>query len=120
MKVLALSKDRVAPGGAVTVPPCLKVEPLSRVNVPETVSAKVAASSVLALFTVTFVADFAASIVTVNPPSMIALSVDPGAVAPEAPPDEADHVDVEIQVPVATEYLSAPHAVALTITINTK
>jgi hypothetical protein len=31
----------------------------------------------------------------------------PGTLAPGAPPEEADHVDVEFQFPDATEYLSA-------------
>lgn len=115
MYVLALSNDLVAPGTAVIVPPCLKVLPASNVKVDETVSANVAASNVLVFLTVTFDADLAASSVTVKPFSMIASSAAPGAVAPGAPPDVADQVDVDPQFPVATENLCAAEAIVLII-----
>jgi hypothetical protein len=85
------------------------------VKVDEAVSANVAASNVLAFLTVTFVVDFAASSVTVKPPSMMASSPTPGAVAPGAPPDVADQVDVDPQVPVATENLCAAEAIVVII-----
>jgi hypothetical protein len=45
----------------------------------------------------------AAAIVTVNPPSINTSSPAMGTVAPDAPPEDADHVLVEPQLPVATE-----------------
>jgi hypothetical protein len=48
--------------------------------------------------------------VTVNPPSINALSPAAGTLAPPAPPEVADQVDAEPQLPVATEYLLAPSA----------
>jgi hypothetical protein len=45
--------------------------------------------------------------VTVRLPSITALSPATGALAPLEPPDVADHVEVEFQLPLATEYRDA-------------
>jgi hypothetical protein len=47
--------------------------------------------------------------VTVNPPSIKALSPATGALAPGAPPEVADQVALTFQFPVATEYRSAAY-----------
>jgi hypothetical protein len=49
-------------------------------------------------------AAFETLIVTLSPPSIITTSPATGTLAPEAPPDEDDQVEVEFQLPVATEY----------------
>jgi hypothetical protein len=46
--------------------------------------------------------------VTVYPPSITTISLAIGTGAPGAPPDVKDHVAVEFQLPVATEYLLVP------------
>ena len=82
---------------------------LVMVNVPVTVvipvTARLNAPTVsvdpLAIFKVAHAA-FAA-IVTVRLPSINTTSPAIGAEAPEAPPDVADHVAVDAQLPVATE-----------------
>jgi hypothetical protein len=73
------------------------------VNVLDTVNVKVDASTVLAFFTVTLAEAALAESVTVNPPSMVASSPAIGALAPEAPPEVADQVEVDDQFPLATE-----------------
>ena len=47
--------------------------------------------------------------VTVKPPSMNTLSEGPGTPAPGVPPEVCDQVEVWLQLPVATENLSALH-----------
>lgn len=78
------------------------IVPLKEVA-PETVRVKAPTVSVdpLAIFSVAHAA--AAPTVTVKLFSINTISPAIGAEAPEAPPDEADHVEVEAQVPEATE-----------------
>ena len=83
MNVLALSKDFVAPGAVVTPPPCLNVLFATSVNVPETVSVNVEASSVLPEFTVTLAAVRLVSSVIVVALSITAASVGCGKVPPQ-------------------------------------
>jgi hypothetical protein len=94
-------------------------------HVPLTVTAPVKAMVKFA-FTVSWLPDaidmvahaaFAVT-VTVRLPSITALSPATGALAPLAPPDVADHVPVEFQLPLATEYRFAAIAFEPTIATN--
>ncbi len=90
-----------------------------QVKFPDVVRVKVDVDSPPLIYTVTLATDTFTSIVTVNPLSIIALSPVPGTLCPDEPPDEAAHVDVELQLPVATEYLvTPPHATAVNIIVE--
>lgn len=109
--VHALSNDLVSPGTAPTVPPCLNVALLCNVKVPETVNAKVEASSVPPVFTVQFITVGEISSVTTCVFAIIASSADPGTTPPT-------HVVVVFQVPVCALVITVPHAVWLENTTN--
>src|SRR5881396_3865613 len=113
MYVLLLANTRVTPGCVVTVPPCLNVLPLWRVNVLETISVNVPASRVPRFVTVTFAAAAAADRVIVKPPWMVASSPATGNDAPPTPPEVADQFALLFQLPVATENLVTAHALVL-------
>ena len=77
------------------------------VVVPLTVILNPATDKVAPLAILKLAQAASAAVVTVKPPSINTLSPAIGKLAPEAPPDVADHVEMSFQFPVATEYLSA-------------
>ena len=70
---------------------------------PEIVIVFAPTDNVEPVLTVRLVHAAMAVVVTVKPPSMVTLSAATGAGAPGAPPLVVDHVEVELQLPVATE-----------------
>jgi len=99
-----------APTASVCIYP---VEGLIMVISPETVNVLLPEIETFALELVALVYEIvaqaaAAVTVTVTPLSMKTSSPATGKDAPEEPPDVADQVPVEFQLPVATEYRLAP------------